>query len=84
MTNNRFLQGLHYLAWGLWVVVQINILKRKIPFLGGLVVNDKCNLECAHCRVSNREKPDLTLDEIREGLQQFREMGIQLLAITGG
>ncbi len=81
---SRFLQGLHYLVWGLWVVIQINILRRKIPFLGGLVVNDKCNLECEHCQVSNRDRPDLTLDEIREGLQEFRDMGIQLLAITGG
>lgn len=81
---NRFFQGLSYLLWGLWVVFEVNVLRRKRPFLGGLVVNDRCNLGCEHCRVSNRNVPDLSLDEIREGLRQFKAMGIRLLAITGG
>ncbi|MBN2015348.1 radical SAM protein [Candidatus Dojkabacteria bacterium] len=65
-------------------------LKRKIfgqkdPLIGGLVINERCNLNCKQCRVSNRKDiPDLSYMEIRKGLRTLYDRGIRLLYIEGG
>lgn len=52
------------------------ILQKDIPLILGLVVNDRCNLSCKHCRVSNRGKPDLTMKEISNRLKKFYKRGL--------
>ena len=47
------------------------ILQKDTPLILGLVINDRCNLSCKHCRVSNRGKPDLTMKEILNRLERF-------------
>ena len=58
--------------------------RHPIPLVGGIAINDRCNLACAHCGVSNRGLPDLTWQEVRTGLATLRGMGIRLLYIEGG
>lgn len=66
-------------------LVKTKILRHNIPFIGGLVVNEKCNLNCKHCQVANRDDvSDLTYDEIKKGLENFYKSGVRSLAITGG
>lgn len=77
-------QRLRYLCWAMRYVFATKVLRREIPFIGGLVLNDSCNLQCEQCRVANQGRPDLTFDQAEQGLQQFREMGIRSIAITGG
>ena len=60
------------------------ILRKKIPFMGGIAINDKCNLNCSYCSVSNRNIPDLTFNEIEKGLNILRNKGITNLYIEGG
>ncbi len=75
---------LNYLLYGISYWIKTQIFKYNIPFIGGLVINEKCNLSCSHCQVSNRGIPDLTYEEVRKGLQDFYDKGIRSLAITGG
>jgi MoaA/NifB/PqqE/SkfB family radical SAM enzyme len=50
-----------------------------------LVVGESCNLNCKHCSVSSKDcKNDLSIEEIKSGLQILYDKGIRLLAITGG
>ena len=38
--------------------------------MGGIIINEKCNLKCFHCSLSNREKiKDLSFNEIKKGLE---------------
>ena len=55
-----------------------------MPFVGALVINEKCNLKCSHCQVSNRPLQDLTYEDARRGLKTFYDMGIRSIAIGGG
>lgn len=60
------------------------ILRKEIPFMGGIAINDKCNLHCKYCSVANRNIPDLTFHEINKGLNDLHQKGITNLYIEGG
>jgi len=55
-----------------------------IPFIGGMVINERCNLHCTHCKVANRDIPDLTYNEVKKGLEIFYKMGIRSVFFEGG
>lgn len=60
------------------------LLGKRLPFIGGFVLSEKCNLSCGHCAVANSGSPDMTWSEVCGGLEGLRRKGIRLLAITGG
>ena len=78
------LNKLDYIAYGLGYLFSTKILGKDMPFVGALVINEKCNLKCTHCQVSNRPLQDLTYDGARQGLKTFYDMGIRSIAIGGG
>ena len=73
-----------YILYGLDYLLKTKILGKELPFVGALVINEKCNLKCAHCQVSNRPLQDLTYDDAQRGLKTFYDMGIRSIAIGGG
>lgn len=74
-----------YLAYALGYLVDTKIFRKEIPFIGGLVINEKCNLNCTQCSVKNRKNvPDLSYSEAEEGLRTFFDMGIRNVFIEGG
>jgi len=80
MNSNRisfYLSCLNYLLKSV-------VLRKELPFIGGIVVNDKCNLHCQHCSVSNRSIPDLSYSEINNGLLRLYNKGMRYLYIEGG
>lgn len=72
-----------YLA-GFQYVMKTALTGRHYPFIGGIVLTDRCNLHCRHCHVSGRNIPDLTFGEVRTGLDALHEMGLKNLYIEGG
>ena len=73
-----------YLIYGIGYLIRTKIFRREIPVIGGLVINEKCNLKCKHCKVSNREIPDLSYKNIERGLRIFYKKGIRSVFIEGG
>lgn len=78
------LNKIKYIAHGLNYLFNVKIQNKQLPLIGALVVNEKCNLKCAHCQVANRPFKDLTYVEIKKGLNKFFDMGMRSLAIGGG
>ncbi len=70
--------------YGINYVLKSLFFRKELPFIGGIVINDNCNLHCQHCFVSNRNIPDLSFNEIKEGLLCLYKMGIRNLYIEGG
>jgi Fe-coproporphyrin III synthase len=60
------------------------LLRRDVPLLLGLVITDRCNLACRHCRVSNTGRRDMTYDEIVAKLSEFHARGFRELYLEGG
>lgn len=73
-----------YIIHGLGYLFNTKILSKEMPFVGALVINERCNLHCSHCQVSNRALQDLSYNDVKAGLKTFYNMGIRSLAIGGG
>jgi len=73
-----------YAGIGIAHLLNSRVRKRAAPLVGGIALNDSCNLHCHQCAVSHRGIPDMSFDEICEGLRRLRDMGIKVLFIEGG
>lgn len=60
------------------------IRRSNRPFIVGLVITDKCNLSCQHCRVANVDGVSMTFSEICRHLEEQFEQGIRFLFLEGG
>jgi len=65
-------------------IILSKVFGKELPFIGGIVINESCNLNCLHCSVANRDIPDLTFEEVEIGLRRLYVMGIRYLYIEGG
>ena len=75
---------IQYCNYAFGYLFRTKILRQRIPFIGGLVINEKCNLRCKHCDVANKNIPDLSYEDIKKGLQIFYDKGIRSVFIEGG
>ena len=58
--------------------------KRLIPISVFFEVTFRCNLRCIHCYVVNSDKNELSLDEIKQILDQISDLGCLFLTLSGG
>ena len=65
-------------------IIKTVLFRKEIPFIGGIAINDNCNLHCQYCSVSNRNIPDLSYNEINKGLTDLYNKGMKYLYIEGG
>lgn len=78
------LHRIHYLGYGAGYWLRRTVLRQQIPFIAGMVINDRCNLRCLQCRVASQAGSDLAWEEVQRGLQMFRAMGIRSVFFEGG
>jgi hypothetical protein len=48
--------------YGLKYVLTYRFLKEKSPLICGLVMHNKCNLNCLHCRITERPDDKLSFE----------------------
>jgi len=75
---------LETVIYGIKYIVGNKILKKHTPLIAGLVITNKCNLRCLHCRVTERETDDMQFEEIISILDAFYKEGGRTLYIEGG
>lgn len=73
-----------HIIYGITYVINHQIFKKNTPLICGLVVTDRCNLQCRHCRVANRGMPDLRFEEAIDAINSFYKEGGRTLYIQGG
>lgn len=78
------LRQISYMCYGFKYVFKTKILRMDIPAIGGLVINDKCNLSCKQCRVGNYQGSNLSYNDVINGLKTFYNKGIRSVFIEGG
>jgi MoaA/NifB/PqqE/SkfB family radical SAM enzyme len=59
-------------------------LGKDSPLICGLVLHNKCNLRCRHCRVVDRETAPMTFAEATDVINSFYENGGRCLYLEGG
>ncbi|MFW6154464.1 MAG: radical SAM protein [Planctomycetota bacterium] len=77
-------RGMKLAGWAAAYWLGRTVLRRRRPFIGGVVVNDRCNRRCRQCRVANRGRPDARFGAIRRALASFRRAGIRSVFLEGG
>jgi len=60
------------------------ILKKELPYLFGLVVTDKCNLNCFYCESKNSGRYHFTFEQAKKTLENAYQRGHRSLYFTGG
>lgn len=63
---------------------RIYVLRQKLPYLFGLVISDRCNLNCFYCEGKNKGRYNHTYDQARQSLTEAYKRGHRALYITGG
>lgn len=70
----------NWLAYGFKTFV----LRRESPYLFGLVITDRCNLNCFYCESKNSGRYHFQFEEAREALRDAYQRGHRSLYFTGG
>ncbi len=60
------------------------VLAQERPFLFGVVITDKCNLDCHYCEGKNKGRTHFSAGQARVALRDAHRRGHRLLYITGG
>ena len=70
--------------YGLKYVLDRRLLGRARPLIRGLVLTNRCNLRCQHCRVHERPDHDLAFAEATAAIDVFYNEGGRCLYLEGG
>jgi len=72
-----------YLSW-LSYGFKTFILRKELPYLFGMVITDKCNLNCFYCESKNSGRYHFTYEQARNTLENAYQRGHRSLYFTGG
>lgn len=61
-----------------------HLSRKTVPLIRGLVLTNRCNLHCRHCRLAERGPMDLEFAEITEAVSAFYREGGRCLYLEGG
>ena len=72
------------LPYGLKFVMNHHLLRKPMPLIRGLVLTNRCNLRCQHCRLRDGGEKDLDFAEVTAAIDAFRGEGGRCLYLEGG
>lgn len=73
-----------HLAYGIKYVVNHQIFKKTTPLICGIVMHNKCNLNCRHCRITERSNESLSFEQIKGIANSFYAKGGRTIYFEGG
>jgi Fe-coproporphyrin III synthase len=73
-----------HLAYGIKFLINNQIFKKTTPLICGIVLHNKCNLQCRHCRVPARGAKKLSFEETTSVINSFYKQGGRTLYLEGG
>jgi radical SAM protein with 4Fe4S-binding SPASM domain len=86
MVSEDFISSRNLQDLSLWKVMEL----KRLPFLFDLEVTARCNLNCRHCYINlaaadrSAASKELSLDEIREVVDEAVSLGALWCVVTGG
>ncbi|MBM3290805.1 MAG: radical SAM protein [Candidatus Hydrogenedentes bacterium] len=71
-------------AFGVKCVTLHYLNRAPLPLIRGLVLSNRCNLRCRHCKLSSRGALDMTFDEACRVVDDYYREGGRCLYLEGG
>jgi MoaA/NifB/PqqE/SkfB family radical SAM enzyme len=72
-------------SWfGLTYLVGHHVLRKDMALIRGLVLTNRCNLRCRHCRVAERAPMDMSFADVTAAMDDFHREGGRCLYLEGG
>ncbi len=72
------------LIFGFKYIINRKLFGQNIPLICGIVLHNKCNLNCRHCTVINRQTKPVSYDEAVDVINSFYDEGGRCLYLEGG
>jgi MoaA/NifB/PqqE/SkfB family radical SAM enzyme len=72
------------IAYGVQFIMNHQIFNKNTPLICGIVVHNKCNLRCRHCRIPDRGQKEMNFEEIISVMNSFYKEGGRTLYLEGG
>jgi MoaA/NifB/PqqE/SkfB family radical SAM enzyme len=72
------------LIYGIKYIIGHQILKQDTPLICGIVLHNKCNLQCRHCRITSRDTKAIRFEEAASVIDSFYKEGGRTLYLEGG
>ena len=72
------------ITWGIKYILRHHLSSRRVPLICGLVLTNRCNLQCRHCRIASRGDRHLGFREITGVIDSFYQEGGRCLYLQGG
>ena len=70
--------------YGLKYVIGHHLFGKTMPLIRGLVLTNRCNLRCRHCKLIARGQKDLDFEEATAAIDAFHREGGRCLYLEGG
>jgi MoaA/NifB/PqqE/SkfB family radical SAM enzyme len=70
--------------YGVKYMIAHHLLGKTMPLIRGLVLSNRCNLRCQHCRIPDRGPMDLEFAEVKGAIDTFYREGGRCLYLEGG
>lgn len=70
--------------YGLKYVIGHQLFGQTRPLICGLVLTNRCNLRCRHCKITDRGQADLGFEQVTAAIGSFYEQGGRCLYLEGG
>lgn len=64
--------------------VRTLVLRKRIPYMIGIILTDKCNLNCVHCLGKNKGQVHCAYDEAAAAMQEAFSRGNRYVYFSGG
>ncbi len=75
---------MRHIFYGIKYVLSYRFLKEKTPLICGLVMHNKCNLKCLHCRINERPPNNLSFEDAKDLISNFYDKGGRTIYFEGG
>lgn len=72
------------IVWGALYVLKYQLARHPAPLICGLVLTNRCNLRCQHCRIPDRKDEHLSFDEVKRAIDAYYTQGGRCLYLQGG
>jgi len=73
-----------HLLFGIKYITTYWFSKVKKPLICGLVMHNRCNLNCKHCRIIDRPAESLNFEECKQLIDNYYEQGGRTIYFEGG